>query len=107
MEITKEYFDEQLSKLATKADLETQKEYFDDRMSTLRQDVADGRREIIALQEDVSEIRNTMATKDDLKEFRIEMNTKFDAMFELLDVRKKVEELQDQMAAVRRELKLA
>ena len=25
MEITKEYFDEQLSKLATKADLETQK----------------------------------------------------------------------------------
>lgn len=99
---------------------ELTKEYFDDRMSTLRQDVGDVRREVVALQEDVStlqgnvstlqrdvaDIRNTMATKEDLAALRSDMNTKFDAMFELLDTRKKIEQLESDMRNVKHELKL-
>ncbi len=82
MELTKEYFDKQFSKLTT--------------------DVTDLRK-IVATKDDVLGMQATLSA--DIKELRTEMNTKFEAMFELLNIRKDVEQLRTQMGEVR--LKLA
>ena len=68
-------------------------EYFDKRLAELPSTV-DIVRMLRPLREAAPEIKSTMASRDDLKELRSEMNTKFEAVFELLDMRERVERLE-------------
>jgi hypothetical protein len=98
MELTKEYLDQVVAGLATKADLGGLATKADlDGMA--RKADFDG----MATKADLSEL----ATRQDVRDLRAEMNLKFDAVLELLDVRDRVDELQRQMREVRSELNLA
>jgi hypothetical protein len=84
-------------------------EYLDKRLAELPS-TAEIVRMLLPLREAATEIKSSMATKDDLKELRSEMNTKFDALFELLDVRARVERLErtaQDVEEIKRVLKLA
>jgi lipoate synthase len=107
-ELTTEYLDTKLDTLTTSFDkkLEAQTTSFDKKLAELPT-TAEIVRMLLPLHEADAEIKSSMATRDDVKELRSEMNTKFDAILELLDVRKKVDQLENDMRTVKHELKLA
>jgi len=84
-------------------------EYLDKRLAEVPS-TADIVRVLLPLREAATEIKSTMATRDDFKELRSEMNTNFDALFELLDVRERVERLERtarDVEEIKRVLKIA
>jgi len=88
-QLTQEAFQAALRKLATKDDLEGLATKDDLKTLVTKAELQDLRTHIDA---------SSIGVKNDISGLRAEMNLRFDAMLELLDMRKRVETLERQVA---------